>query len=1426
MPLPGGAADKFGNRYEGRWTVACMLDVMDERADSIRLEPPGTEGEGAEFVVLKGEVREYYQAKRQHVSGHWTISELERGSILHHFAEKLKDPTVHCVFVSGNAAFQLDELSERAKGAASWEEFDTVFLHADEKRKNFQQLCRCFGDIPETEVFVYLKRIWVETISETLLRSTVESRISALVEGDAAIVADVLAKMGLELVHHELTANDIWKHLEKGGFRRRHWDQDPHVLAGVKEVNARYVNMLRAQAIRGDILPRNEAPSVLNLLKSPSSRVGVLLTGQAGVGKSGVMLQVVEALLTSGIPILAFREDRLLPTQLPDDVGKQLGLPGSPANVLAAVASGGYCVLLIDQMDALSLASGRNTEVFDCVEEIIRQAQAHHNMRILLACRKFDLDNDHRLRHLTGPNGIAETVIVERLSEQTVRGVVSDMGLDATHLNARQLDLLSVPLHLKLLSEISEDATVDALSFETVQDLYDRFWKYKQQVLEHERLHRPAQWTKVIYALCDYMHQHQRLTSPEVIVEEWGIDADAMASENVLVRDGHQFAFFHEGFFDYCYARRFAGNGQNLLDLLLSDEQHLFRRAQIRQILLYLREVHFDRYVADLGAVLSSTDIRFHLKQVVFASLAGLSDPMEQEWDVLAQFVRVDVSDPMRGHLGGLLRGSTCWFQLEDSLGLVQQWLEDSDDILVDQVMWLLLGVQRQIPDRVAELVDSYVSKSELWNSRLLHLAVWADLSRGRQFLELFLRLIDEGVLDGARGPGVFAREVLPFMLEVLEGTASPRSDGVWVDPVWQYRFSQGGHRIEDGLLHAMEVALSELPTKHPDLIRPLLKPMRESKFETVQYLMLRCFASNGASFADETVDFLCEKPERLMMGYIEDPYRVSRQLIESISPCCSDQKHRQLEEFLPGYYPAWERSKQGRREFGYAQFVLLSGIAAARRSAKVNGRLNELQRKFGKLEPEPPTFSKTGAVGSPIPDRAASKMTDEQWLGAISQYNSNEGMHERDGRFVGGARQLAQMLEGQVRQEPKRFAQLVLNFPDDTNPDYFKAVFRGLADADLDQGAVLAVCHRCHRIPGRPLGHWNCQPIANLAEESLPLDALDIVAWYATEDADPDKPWGPEDSGKAILTQGINTVRGKAAEAIAKLIHHDRNRVSYLQYYLEKMVQDPSTAVRSCVAQALLAVLRHERDLAVTLFQRLCDSDDQLLQTHYVERFLYFALQTNLHALTQVLSRMVNSGIPEVAATGARQACLAALDLEEAQPMAKLCLSGTEAQRIGAAQVMAANVKTATYRSFCEEALIKLFNDAAEDVRVAASDCFRQFEGDQLGRYDSLIGKFVESKAFPDNYHQLLRPMEQTTAKIPAVILSACERFINIAGPEAADIRTRQAGEVNSVIQLIMRVYQQNSEKGVQARSLDLIDRLMELGVYGINEAMENFER
>jgi len=49
MPLSSGASDKYGNRYEGKWTARCLAMLLNEAFDCIQLEPPGPEGEGLVF---------------------------------------------------------------------------------------------------------------------------------------------------------------------------------------------------------------------------------------------------------------------------------------------------------------------------------------------------------------------------------------------------------------------------------------------------------------------------------------------------------------------------------------------------------------------------------------------------------------------------------------------------------------------------------------------------------------------------------------------------------------------------------------------------------------------------------------------------------------------------------------------------------------------------------------------------------------------------------------------------------------------------------------------------------------------------------------------------------------------------------------------------------------------------------------------------------------------------------------------------------------------------------------------------------------------------------------------------------------------------------------------------------------------------------
>jgi hypothetical protein len=661
-----------------------------------------------------------------------------------------------------------------------------------------------------------------------------------------------------------------------------------------------------------------------------------------------------------------------------------------------------------------------------------------------------------------------------------------------------------------------------------------------------------------------------------------------------------------------------------------------------------------------------------------------------------------------------------------------------------------------------------------------------------------------------------------------MSQTAEQTGDPPWRDPVWHYRPVGRTYTSNDALLAAMEASLATLATSDSEAFSIVAKQLSTMNFETVQYLLTRAYAANGARFANEAAEYLCNRPTRLRTGYGDNSYWATRQLLAAITPHCSAEWLAKLEEAILNYYPEWERSVEGHRAYGHAQMILLEGIIPSRRSAAAARRLDEWRRKFGVQSVEPPRPMEARYVGSPIPESAAERMTDAQWLSAVARYSHDQMRALPDGELVGGAHELAQLLEEQVKRQPARFATLACRFPDDTHPAYFDAVLRGVTEGGLDDmQLVLDVCKRCHQLPSRPCGRWICRPLSKLAEHRLPEEALDIVAWHATEDPDPEQElWRARGTDRDILTAAITSARGSAAEVMAKLVFADGNRGTYLLPSIERMVRDPSIAVRCCVADILTAVLKHDRELAIRLFEQLCDTEDALLKTHYVDRFLFYALQTHFEKLRPLVERMIGALEPEVATVGARQACLASLFVEEARPLAERCISGTEAQQMGAAEVCAANFRTASFRSVCEGALIALFNSPYEKVRSKAGTCFHGFESEELSEYEALIGTFVQSPAFASHFFHLVYALDQTTAKLPNVACSACERFLNTFGREAGDIRTGRSVDADMVCRLIVRAYSQTRDEGLQARCLDVIDRMTQIRAFGFEKVLALYDR
>ena len=371
MPLPGGPADKLGNRYETWWTVSQLVRMLGGGSESIRIEDPGVDK--AEFFLSARGVCEWHQAKRSCTAGQWTLATLASADIelLQAIGTLLDGNDARFVFVSATDARELAELSERARQAATPEEFETVFLKSKKHKGKFLQLQNTWKNCDLVTAYDRLQRIYVRTADETVIKDLSRSGIAALYLGDPDDLTAELRTIAEDSVHMTLTREDLIARLATRGFAMRRVVHPASALDLVEKTTRRYLESVRGKLIRRTLVPRSETQTLLGILGDRARDVA--LTGKAGGGKTGCVIEFIEELRKRGVPVLVLRLDRIDPVSTSEELGRKAGLEESPALVLASAAQGREAVLIIDQLDAISTASGRSTGFFDAIEGIITE---------------------------------------------------------------------------------------------------------------------------------------------------------------------------------------------------------------------------------------------------------------------------------------------------------------------------------------------------------------------------------------------------------------------------------------------------------------------------------------------------------------------------------------------------------------------------------------------------------------------------------------------------------------------------------------------------------------------------------------------------------------------------------------------------------------------------------------------------------------------------------------------------------------------------------------------------------------------------------------------------------------------------------------------------------------------------------------------
>lgn len=1125
MPRSGGTAGKLGDLYEVLWRNEQVLDIIEGRLWSITAEAIGEESVGVEFHIVTHEgTYQFHSVKRQKLGNNWSLAnlcqKLAKGSdrsILGDLLSKRRGwPNCDLYFVSSTGANELRELTERAKQADLLEHFISGL--SKELREGFNKYIVPLCNNSPEDAFAALTHLHVRLRDHESLVDSNDRRIQSLfyrLGGERLICGDMRRLLGelittnLGRTHTTTSLREFLREL-KVGFRE--WKIDTNTCELVSKINRRFRTFAERELINGQPIERELVREIGSKLLSEEHN-GAILVAPGGFGKSCTLLQCVLQLESNEVPYICLRLDSLNPCKSTKQIGNQLDLQDSPVHVLAAIADTKSCILIVDQLDAISMVSGRNPDMWDVFDDMMKEVKQYPNMKVLLACREFDLDHDNRLRTLSSSDSKYARLTLQKLSVEEVNHAIQQAGFRTLELSESSLEILRTPFHLSLfLQGAVEDG------FTTLDQLYDRYWKRKRQNLKH-RLGREPFWNQVIDALTFQMSSRQLLFAQMAIADSWAEDASAMVSEHVLRHDPEQrqYMFFHESFFDYAFARRFCEKDQDILELLTSSEQHLFIRAQVRQILAYRRENDFSQYIKDLSAIISSNKVRWHVKKLVAANLRNIESPRPIEFESIEGLLS---NSSLSGSLLLALYNHIGWFDCLNSIGVFERWLASEDGGLIDRTFWFFDAprLHEQRSSEIAKLIAPYVSFRGEWSDRIKKVMLWGRPNLSDEMRSVFFDLLDRGVFDQGNDqkigdfwghlyttgqedpqfiidvlerwfrrtlklvgndtlnffahfpnnrshegallvvnaavsqPEYFVGRILPlFIIAVKDSTKEIHSEVY--SQIW-FSFSNNGdpYDLKEAILLGLRRSMKILAKANPATFRFHANSIVCFPHRVFAYILLTAWAENPEEFADECCSYFINDPRRLNIGITSYVGRVEGHGESSIS-------RRALQAIThycsDGLHAQLEESIMGyasEYERGIPQWR--GGPQLLRLRSLSANRISQRTRfRIEELERKFPTLSfKMVPEDQMLALTYAGSPLAEEVCEKMSnsQWISAMRKHTNDGnQFRGGATELSRVLIKLVRKNRHRFAELVEQIPHEVEADYFSAILTGLYTMD-----------------------------------------------------------------------------------------------------------------------------------------------------------------------------------------------------------------------------------------------------------------------------------------------------------------------------------------------------------------------------------------
>ena len=204
----------------------------------------------------------------------------------------------------------------------------------------------------------------------------------------------------------------------------------------------------------------------------------------------------------------------------------------------------------------------------------------------------------------------------------------------------------------------------------------------------------------------------------------------------------------------------------------------------------------------------------------------------------------------------------------------------------------------------------------------------------------------------------------------------------------------------------------------------------------------------------------------------------------------------------------------------------------------------------------------------------------------------------------------------------------------------------------------------------------------------------------------------------------------------------------------------------------------------------------------------------------------MLSVTAPKAVGSAARQVCLAALTVQEAEADAQRVRGGTSFMRKAAADVYSTNVAHEVVGPSCRLLLKPFFADSDESVRAEAASAFRELANLATPAQGDLLAAFLDGEPGPAGLSKVVRALERSPVQLPDLVCQLAEVCIEAYREEESEVSIGGPEVAMELSKIVVRLYTQTKDPAIKVRCLNLIDEMERHQFMGLSSELQRLDR